>query len=82
MREVKCDHALEHPKLHPVAEYVNIGNIVIAMCGTCYNALRGQILGNDLEKLLTLQTVQHISTINLESTKLPPPRQTRKFRKS
>lgn len=60
MREIKCDHAIEHKKLHPVSEYLNIGNLIIAMCGTCYNALRGQILGNDLEKLLTLQTLPPI----------------------
>lgn len=61
IREVKCDHAIEHPKLHPVMHYVNIGNLIIAMCGTCYNALRGQVLGDDLERLMTTQTIPPIT---------------------
>lgn len=52
IREVKCDHAIEHPKLHPIMQYVYIGNLIIGMCGTCFNALKGQVVdGKILEAL-------------------------------
>lgn len=52
MRELKCDHATEHPKEHPVSEYINIGNFIIGMCGTCYQAIKGQILEGEITEAL------------------------------
>lgn len=78
LREVKCDHAMEHPKLHPVTEYVNIGNLIIGVCGTCYNALKGQILEGGFRDFFTEQTIDPM----IIPTKLPPPRETRRFKKS
>lgn len=52
IREIKCDHSIDSPKKHPAYTYVNIGNLIIAMCLTCWNALKGQVYEGEVSRLL------------------------------
>ena len=58
MRNVKCDHAVETPKLHPASHVLSIGNLVIEMCATCWNSVFGQVLSTEIRYLLSAQTVK------------------------
>lgn len=60
IREISCDHIIEDPKAHPPLEHVFIGNLMLDMCLTCYNALKGQVLEGALKNFFTLQTLPPI----------------------
>ena len=53
-RLVQCDHIFENPKRHPAYTYMNIGNVIIECCLTCWNAIKGQVFEGETQRLLEI----------------------------